>query len=130
MCHQYLQPPSPSIDCLRCVLMCVRPMLVQAEDLRTLLRRYMEWAYQLFPNLAFEDFLPTLQKLSGKARVRRAIEDLREKQRQRYLVRAQPLLVPPRGVWAVHHRPLLIDYRGPWCSEPSLRNILRAWCRA
>lgn len=60
----------------------------QAEDLRTLLRRYMEWAYQLFPNLAFEDFLPTLQKLSGKARVRRAIEDLREKQRQRYLVRA------------------------------------------
>jgi hypothetical protein len=91
----------------------------------------MEWAYQLFPNLAFEDFLPTLQKLSGKARVRRAIEDLREKQRQRYLVRAQPLLVaPPRGVSAVPHRPLLIDYQGPWCSEPSLSIILCARRRA
>ncbi len=59
----------------------------EAEDLHRLLRCYKEWAYQLFPHLAFEDLVDRMQKLSGKARVRQCLEGLREKERERYLVR-------------------------------------------
>lgn len=47
-----------------------------------------EWAHALFPQLAFEDLLDRVQKLSGRARVRKRLEDLREKERERFLVRA------------------------------------------
>jgi len=61
----------------------------EAEDLHRLLRCYKEWAYQLFPHLAFEDLVDRMQKLSGKARVRQCLEGLREKERERYLVRKE-----------------------------------------
>ena len=61
----------------------------EAEDLHRLLRCYKEWAYQLFPHLAFEDLVDRMQKLSGKARVRQCLEGLREKERERYLVRME-----------------------------------------
>lgn len=47
-----------------------------------------EWAHALFPQLAFEDLLDRVQKLSGRARVRKRLEELRENERERFLVRS------------------------------------------
>ena len=46
----------------------------------------MEWGYALFPALAFEDMLDRIQKLSGKAQVRRTLDELRDQERDKYLV--------------------------------------------
>ena len=46
-----------------------------------------EWAHALFPQLAFEDLLDRVQKLAGRARVRSQLDELREKERERFLVR-------------------------------------------
>lgn len=59
----------------------------EADDLRRLMRCYKEWAHALFPQLAFEDLLDRVQKLSGRARVRKRLDELREKERERFLVR-------------------------------------------
>lgn len=46
----------------------------------------MEWAYQLFPGLAFEDVLDRVQRLTAKAQVRKTIDELRQQENARYLV--------------------------------------------
>lgn len=58
----------------------------QAADLRRLTTMYKEWAFQLFPNLAFEDLLSSTEKLGSKGKVRHVVNELREIERRRYMV--------------------------------------------
>jgi len=62
-------------------------IIYQAQDLRRLLKGYMEWGYALFPSLAFEDMLDRIQRLTAKAQVRRTLDELRDQERDRHLVR-------------------------------------------
>mmetsp|Transcript_9910 Transcript_9910/g.10012 ORF Transcript_9910/g.10012 Transcript_9910/m.10012 type:complete len:359 (+) Transcript_9910:61-1137(+) len=60
----------------------------EALDLKRLTTLYKEWAFQLFPNLAFEDLLSSTEKLGAKGKVRTVIENLRTRERERYMLHA------------------------------------------
>ena len=47
---------------------------------------YKEWAFQLFPQLAYEDLLKATEALGSKSKVKATIATLREKERNRYIV--------------------------------------------
>ncbi len=57
----------------------------EAQDAKLLINKYKEWAFQLYPNLAFPDMLSRCESLGGKAVVRAYSENLRERERCRYL---------------------------------------------
>lgn len=57
----------------------------EAEDLKRLLGMYKEWAFQLYPNLALPDILSRCDSLGGKGKVRSNMEQLRDRERCRYL---------------------------------------------
>lgn len=57
----------------------------EAEDLKRLLGMYKEWAFQLYPNLALPDILARCDTLGGKGKVRNHMEQLRDRERCRYL---------------------------------------------
>lgn len=46
---------------------------------------YKEWGHQLYPALAFEDLASRIQKLSGKARVRDLMREMRDEERDRFV---------------------------------------------
>ena len=48
------------------------------------MRKYKEWAFQIYPNLEFNDMINRCQARS-KAHVRGYMETLRERERHRYL---------------------------------------------
>lgn len=53
--------------------------------LSNLISKYKAWAFQLFPNLAFNDLISRCETLGTKAHVRSYLEVLRERERNRYL---------------------------------------------
>jgi len=58
----------------------------EAADVKRLMSRYREWAFQLYPGLAFPDLLARCETLGTKAHVRAYCENMRERERCRYLV--------------------------------------------
>jgi hypothetical protein len=58
----------------------------EAADLKKLTGLYIEWAFQLYSGLAFEDLLKSVRSLSSKGAVKSHMELLRETERDRYLV--------------------------------------------
>jgi hypothetical protein len=59
----------------------------EAADLKNLITHYTGWAYQLYPGMAFIDMVHRIQAFGAKASIRGRLSDLREKERNRYLVR-------------------------------------------
>lgn len=57
----------------------------EAADLKKLTGLYIEWAFQLYSGLAFEDLLKSVRSLSSKGAVKSHMELLRETERDRYL---------------------------------------------
>jgi hypothetical protein len=57
----------------------------ETEDLKRLLGLYKEWAFQLHPNLALPDILERCDSLGGRGKVRSHMEQLRDRERCRYL---------------------------------------------
>ena len=57
----------------------------EAAAIGNLMKKYKEWAFQLYPNLAFPDMMNRCQALGSKAHVRGYMETLRERERHRYL---------------------------------------------
>lgn len=57
----------------------------ETEDLKRLLGLYKEWAFQLYPNLALPDILERCDSLGGRGKVRSHMEQLRDRERCRYL---------------------------------------------
>ncbi len=57
----------------------------EAASVANLMRKYKEWAFQLYPNLAFNDMMNRCQALGSKAHVRGYMDTLRERERHRYL---------------------------------------------
>ena len=57
----------------------------EAQDAKMLINRYKEWGFQLYPNLAFRDLLSRVESLGSKAGTRVYTENLRERERCRYL---------------------------------------------
>eukprot|EP01041_Mallomonas_annulata_P013489 gene13489-28595_t len=57
----------------------------EASDLKRLANLYKEWAFQLFPNLAYEDLLKSAERLGSKGVVKHALDGLRDKERSRYM---------------------------------------------
>ena len=58
----------------------------EAKDLKKLMTSYKEWAFQLHPGIAFPDFLVKCETLGSKSRPRICLQQLREIERDRYLV--------------------------------------------
>ena len=52
-----------------------------------MLTLYKEWAFQLFPGLAFEDLLNATEKFGSKGSVKASIFELRDLERRRYMVK-------------------------------------------
>lgn len=57
----------------------------EAQDAKRLVTMYKEWAFQLHPGLAFPDLLNRCESLGAKGKVRTHLEQLRERERCRYL---------------------------------------------
>jgi len=66
----------------------------EAQDAKMLINKFKEWGFQLFPNLAFPDLLSRCEALGSKAGTRAYTENLRERERCRYL--SQVLGIPLR----------------------------------
>jgi hypothetical protein len=60
----------------------------EAKDIKKLMSTYREWAFQLYPGLAFPDIVSRCEALGGKAKTRTTLEHLREQERDRYIVSA------------------------------------------
>jgi len=58
----------------------------EAQDIKRLISKYKEWAFQLYPNIAFPDMLNRLDSLGKKGAVSIEMEKLRDRERNRYLV--------------------------------------------
>jgi hypothetical protein len=58
----------------------------EADDLKRLITLYSGWAWQLYPGLAFPDMINRIDTLGSKAVTRGCLLDLRDKERNRYLV--------------------------------------------
>jgi hypothetical protein len=59
----------------------------EAKDLQKLMDMYKEWAFQLHPALAFTDILSKCEVLGTKGKTRSCIQNLRDRERSRYIVR-------------------------------------------
>ena len=70
----------------------------EAEDLKALLSMYKEWGFQLYPNLALPDLLARCDTLGAKGRVRGQMEQLRDRERSRYLVSNHKFPDPDRVI--------------------------------
>lgn len=58
----------------------------EAMDLRNMLGKYKEWAFQMHPSNNFIDVLHAVEVLGSKAYVRQGINRLRDIERDRYIV--------------------------------------------
>lgn len=58
----------------------------EAKDLKRLTTLYKEWAFQLHPGMAYQDFLIKCETLGSRAQIRSHLEYLRDMERSRYIV--------------------------------------------
>ena len=100
----------------------------EAEDLQRLLGMYKEWAFQLYPNLAMPDILARCDSLGGKGKVRSHMEQLRDRERCRYL--NEVLKVPiseirSKVLGGVDRRsPTARDMTSPEAASPSFDDLI------
>lgn len=59
----------------------------EAKDIKKLMAMYREWAFQLHPALAFSDIISKCESLGSKGKTRYFIQNLRDRERSRYIVR-------------------------------------------
>ncbi len=57
----------------------------EAQDAKKIMNKFKEWGFQLFPSLAFPDLINRCESLGSKAPVRAYMENMRERERCRYL---------------------------------------------
>lgn len=57
----------------------------EAQDIKKLMTVYKEWAFQLYPGLPCTDIYDKCQLLGSKGTTRSCIDDLRDRERTRYL---------------------------------------------
>ena len=60
----------------------------ELQDMKRLLHRYKEWGFQMFPGLAFPDLLSRCESFGSKARTKSCLKGLRDRERDRYVVRS------------------------------------------
>lgn len=58
----------------------------EAAYLKRLITLYKEWAFQLHPGLSFEDVVLKCETLGSKGRIRGYMQQMRENERDRYIV--------------------------------------------
>ena len=58
----------------------------ESHDLNRLICMYKEWAFRLYPGLAFPDLIAKVDQLGGKGIVRNELDRLRDDERNKYLV--------------------------------------------
>ena len=66
----------------------------EAYDIKRLTTLYKEWAYQLYPGLAFEDLLKSVHSYGSRSSVKNKMESLRGRERNRYMrevLKVEPL---------------------------------------
>lgn len=59
--------------------------VLQARDIKMLIRTYKEWSFQLFPTFAFEDVISKANKFGSKSALKTKLDDLRLTECQRYM---------------------------------------------
>ena len=59
----------------------------ELQDMQRVLKMYKEWGFQMFPGLAFPDLLSRCETFGHKARTRNCLKGLRDRERDRYVVR-------------------------------------------
>lgn len=59
----------------------------EAQDLKRIIKIYKEWAFQLYPGLAFSDLLGRCEVFGSKGKTRSCAVGLRDRERNRYTVR-------------------------------------------
>ena len=100
----------------------------EAEDLQRLLGMYKEWAFQLYPNLAMPDILARCDSLGGKGKVRSHMEQLRDRERCRYL--NEVLKVPISEIRSKvleggdRRSPTARDMTSPEAASPSFDDLI------
>ena len=58
----------------------------EAKDIKKLMTMYREWAFQLHPGLAPSDVIAKCETLGAKGKTRSCIQNLRDRERSRYIV--------------------------------------------
>lgn len=58
----------------------------ESNDLNKLICMYKEWAFRLYPGLAFPDLITKVDQLGSKGVVRSELDRLRDEERNKYLV--------------------------------------------
>lgn len=62
----------------------------EAKFLSNLMAMYKEWAFQLHPGLSFQDVMLKCNTLGSKGQVRGCVQNMRDRERDRYVVSAPP----------------------------------------
>ena len=65
----------------------------EAQDLKRVIKIYKEWAFQLYPGLAFSDLLGRCEVFGSKGKTRSCAVGRRDRERNRYTVRPFPLVM-------------------------------------
>jgi len=92
----------------------------EAKDIKKLMAMYREWAFQLHPALAFSDIISKCESLGSKGKTRYFIQNLRDRERSRYIV--STLSYPPWiDYFILNHFVSLID-GSAGCSERTARS--------
>ena len=65
----------------------------EAQDLKRIIKIYKEWAFQLYPGLAFSDLLGRCEVFGSKGKTRSCAVGLRDRERNRYTVRLHSLVL-------------------------------------
>ena len=65
----------------------------EAQDLKRIIKIYKEWAFQLYPGLAFSDLLGRCEVFGSKGKIRSCAVGLRDRERNRYTVHVFPLVI-------------------------------------
>eukprot|EP01032_Pedospumella_encystans_P023713 gene23713-26833_t len=70
----------------------------EAKDIKKLMAMYREWAFQLHPALAFSDIISKCESLGSKGKTRYFIQNLRDRERSRYIAEVLDVVNGPREV--------------------------------
>lgn len=65
----------------------------EAQDLKRIIKIYKEWAFQLYPGLAFSDLLGRCEVFGSKGKTRSCAVGLRDRERNRYTVHILSLVI-------------------------------------
>lgn len=58
----------------------------EAKDMKNLVNMYKQWAFRMYPGLAFPDLMSKIEDLSANKKVQSEVTELREIERNRFLV--------------------------------------------